>query len=130
MNILLFLIPKNTLAFLYDDMTVRQAYEKMRAHNFTAVPLINRDGEYVGSISEGDLLYAIVDNKDNVEDIRLKDIVRKDYIKAVKVDEDVNKLLDMIINQNFVAVVDDRNILMGIVTRRSIINHFLKKNSL
>ena len=59
MNILFFLTPKSEVAFLYDDQTLRQALEIMEYHRYTAVPVINKQGEYIGTITEGDMLWGI-----------------------------------------------------------------------
>lgn len=56
MNILHFLTPKSEVAYLYDDFSLRQALEKMEYHQYSAIPVITREGEYVGVITEGDLL--------------------------------------------------------------------------
>lgn len=123
-NCLLLLTPKTELACLYDDMSVRQAIEKMRAHSYMAIPVISKQGEYVGTITEGDLLWKLVDKDADLETlnrINIKEIIRKDYTKAVKVDADAQELINMITGQNFVPVVDDRNILMGIVTRKKVL---------
>ena len=37
-------------------------------------------------------------------------------------------LLDLTLNQNFVPVVDDLNRFIGIITRKDIIKYFYKKN--
>ena len=59
MNILFFLTPKSEVAFFYDDETLRQALEKMEYHKYSAVPMINRQGKYIGTITEGDMLWGI-----------------------------------------------------------------------
>lgn len=120
-NILLLLIPKTELVCLTEDMSIRQAIEKMKAHSFAALPVISKNGEYLGTITEGDLLWRLVDNDADLESlnsINIKSIIRKDYTPAVKVDAGIKELIAMITEQNFVPVVDDRNILMGIVTRK------------
>ena len=109
-NVLLLLTPKNSVACLDDSMNVRQAYEKMKAHRFMAVPLISSMGEYLGTITEGDILHCMVNkNKDlqGLEDIDVKNIVRKDYTPAVRVDADFETILNAIMGQNFVPVVDE-----------------------
>ena len=58
-NILFFLMPKAMCAYLYDDYTIRQALEKMEAAGYTAIPILNRRGEYRGALTEGDLLWAL-----------------------------------------------------------------------
>lgn len=128
-NVLLLLTPKNELAYLQDDMNVRQAIEKMRAHGYMAIPVITKDGEYAGTVSEGDLLWTLVDegsNNEELENIKVKSIIRKDYTPPVKVDANINELINLITEQNFVPVIDDRNILMGIVTRKRVIKTLLQ----
>lgn len=127
-NVPLLLTPKTELACLYSDMNVRQALEKMRAHSYMAIPVISKTGEYIGTITEGDLLWTIVDVDEDLEElerIKIADIVRRDYTHAVKVDANMEELTTMIIEQNFVPVVDDRNILMGIVTRKIVLKTLL-----
>ena len=130
-NILTLLTPKAKLAYLDDSMSVRQALEKMKAHGFSSIPLIKEDtGEYLGSISEGDLLWFITSmptyDLRECESVPVSSLLRRDYIPAVKVDTKIDDLLKMVMGQNFVPIIDDRGILMGIVTRRSVINCLLK----
>ena len=64
MNIAYFLLPKSRIAYLYDDFTFRQGLEKMRNRGYTAIPVITRDGRYVGTVSEGDFLWRLLDTDD------------------------------------------------------------------
>ena len=129
-NVLFLLTPKTQLACLKDSMNVRQALEKMRAHGFTAIPLISEEGEYLGTISEGDLLWHIVNGEkismEDLEETKITSLLRKNRFLAVKVDAEIGELVNLIINQNFVPVVDDRNVLMGIVTRRRVMQELFK----
>ena len=65
MNVISLLTPKAQVAYIYDDCTIRQGLEKLRAHGYTAVPVLARDGRYVGTVSEGDFLWNILDGNDN-----------------------------------------------------------------
>ena len=129
-NVLFLLTPKTQLACLKDSMNVRQALEKMRAHGYTAIPLISEEGEYLGTISEGDLLWHIVNGEkismEDLEETKITSLLRKNRFPAVKVDAEIGELVNLIINQNFVPVVDDRNVLMGIVTRRRVMQELFK----
>lgn len=131
MNLLFLLHPKSMVAYLVSDCTARQGLEKMRAHGYTAIPVINPDGKYVGTVSEGDFLWSIVDDEEcnlkKLEKIKLTDIMRGVRDSAVKVDTKMDDLLLKIMEQNFVPVTDDRNIFIGIVTRKDIIKHFYEK---
>ena len=131
-NIMSLIIPKTTLAYLDNSMSFRQGLEKMKAHGYSAIPLIDKEsGVYLGTISEGDLLWKIVnDDEFNIhdsEDIPITSIVRSDYMYACTVDTSFDELVKRITEQNFVPIVDDRGILMGIITRRAVINHLIDK---
>lgn len=132
MNLLFLLHPKSTVAYLTSNVTVRQGLEKMRAHGYTAIPVINPDGEYVGTVSEGDFLYAVCEysaggNLKELEKIKLTEIMRDKRDKAATVNAKMDELLLLIMQQNFVPVVDDRNTFIGIVTRRDIIKYYYNK---
>lgn len=138
MNILFFLKPKATVAYLYDDCTIRQGLEKMHAHGYTAIPVITRDGKYIGTVSEGDYLWYIVlkkaqeQNLKSLEDCYIKDILRNKRDQPVRISETMDNLLMRVMNQNFVPVVDDRGMFIGIITRKDIIKYFYdrEKNSI
>ena len=59
MNILFFLKPKSEVAFIYDHSTLRQVLETMEFHKYASIPMLNKAGEYVGTMTEGDLLWGI-----------------------------------------------------------------------
>ena len=91
MNILFFLTPKQDVAYIYDDFTLRQALEKMEHHRYSSIPVLNRKGEYVGTMTEGDLLWGIKNQNlklENAEDIPIRSIPRKRDYKPVSVNTD------------------------------------------
>ncbi len=133
MNIAYLLIPKQNVAYLYDDFTLRQALEKMRSHGYAAIPVINRNNEYVGTVSEGNFLWYLVDDQlDKDKRIKLKDlekisvseILDKENNPPSRITSTVGDLLNHALNQNFIPVIDDRDIFIGIVTRADIIRSF------
>ena len=133
MNIAYFLLPKNRVAYLYDDYTFRQGLEKMRHHGYTAIPVISRDGKYVGTVSEGDFLWRLLsDEQDSqracsmkdLEQLRVRDILRETQYLPVRITVSMEELLSSAMNQNFIPVVDDTGSFIGIVTRKDIIRYF------
>lgn len=130
MNFLFLLKIKNDVSYIYDDNTLRQGLEKMKSHGYTAIPVITRSGDYVGTISEGDFLWHIIKyGRGSIKDQEqycVKDIIRKDFMRPVKVSATAEELIESAMNQNFVPVVDDRNKFIGIVTRRDIIKYFIE----
>jgi CBS domain-containing protein len=127
MNILTFLTPKSDVEFLYDDFSLRQALEKMEIYHYQAIPIINRKGNYIGTMTEGDLLWFIKNRKQfdlgQAENIPMRRVPRdKDY-KAISVLAPVDDVLTLAIQQNYIPVVDDQQIFIGIIRRQSVIRY-------
>ncbi len=130
MNVISLLRAKSTVAFLEASCTVRQGLEKLRAHGFTAIPVIGEDGSYVGSISEGDFLWHILETGGDIraqENHRIAEIIRPDWNPAARIDVTLEALLERILSQNFIPMVDDRNLFIGIITRQDILRHFMRE---
>ena len=130
-NILFFLMPKAMCAFVYDDFTIRQALERMESSNYAALPILNKRGEYRGTLTEGDLLWALKNmcymDMRQAEARRIMEITRrKDYIPE-KVTANMHDLVTRASSQNFVPVVDDKETFIGIITRSSIIKYCQEK---
>lgn len=125
MNILFFLTPKEKVSRVEDDDTLRQALEKMEHHGYSAIPLLSKDGKYIGTITEGDLLWCIKNNKfpslKQMEDIPITSIHRHRDNEAINISLSMKELVDKITNQNFVPVVDDNDVFIGIITRKDVI---------
>ena len=140
MNIAFFTRPKQDVIFVYSDSTVRQTLEKMHATGFTAVPVLDRDGHYVATISEGDLLWFIVKGEggephtmaiESLKQFKLSDVDLNKYkYRPVSINASVEDLIIKTMDSNFVPITDDRGMFIGIVTRRSIIKHYYEKNIL
>lgn len=131
MNILFFLKPKSELAYIYDYHTLRQALEIMEYHKYYSVPILNREGKYVGSITEGDVLWSlkklnILSIKD-AEDISIMKIERRLDYQCVTAESNMEDLIGKAMEQNFVPVVDDQEHFIGIITRRDIIGYYSDK---
>ena len=126
-NILFFLTPKALCAFLYDDYTIRQALEKMEAAGYAALPILNRRGEYRGTMTEGDLMWAMKNmcymDMRQAEAHRITEIIRRKEYLPVRVTTSMNELVERAANQNFVPVVDDKDTFIGLITRKSIIKY-------
>ena len=108
MNVMYFIIPKCDVAFVYDDFNVRQVLEKIEYYKYSAMPVIDRSGHYVGTITEGDLLTKIKEeytlNIRDAENIPLKTIRRRMDNQPVRAHAVMEDLIDKAINQNFVPV--------------------------
>ena len=133
MNILFFLTPKSDVAYIFEDETLRQTVEKMEHRKFSCIPILNKEGKYTGTISEGDLLWGIkrlninITDLKQMEDVSIMAIPRRATYKPVHADADMEDLLDRAINQNYVPVIDDKWSFIGIITRKEIIKYCYKE---
>ena len=127
MNVLFFITPKSEVAYLYEDYSLRQALEKMESAGYAAIPILNHRGEYRGTLTEGDLLWAMKNmcymDMRQAEARRVMEIARRKDNVPVRVTTSMHDLIDRASTQNFVPVVDDKDAFIGIVTRRSIIQY-------
>ncbi len=135
MNIAYFLTIKQDVAHLYEDYSIRQSLEKMKHHGYSAIPVISADGRYIETVTEGDFLWYMLDESitdtDGVsiydaEELMLKDIPKKSKYVSVRITAKMDELLELALNQNFVPVVDDTGVFIGIVTRRNIMKYFVQ----
>lgn len=129
MNIIPLLTPKKEIEFLYGDFSVRQALEKMDFHRFGTVPVIDRKtGTYLYSLSEGDFLWFWKEKGCTYEafgKLPLSAIRPSRRIQSVGVDCEIEDVYPLVTKQNFVPVVDDQNVFIGIIRRQSVVNALL-----
>lgn len=133
MNILFFLKPKQQVVCIYDDFTIRQALEKMEYHRYTSIPIINREGDYIGTLSEGDILWEIKNrhqfNLTEAENTKISDVKRFRDNLPIDISAQIDDLILKATVQNFVPVIDDRKKFIGIVTRTDIIKYFFENQN-
>lgn len=136
MNISFFLQPKSKVAYIYSSDTIRQGMQKLKYYGYTAIPVLDDDEKYVGTITEGDFLWNICDFEHReiteiapkqLEGIRISDLNFRRKYPSVSIDVSMEELIERVMNQNFVPVIDDRGMFIGIVTRRDVIKYFAEK---
>ena len=131
MNILFFLTPKENVAHIDDQDTLRQALEKMEYHGYSAIPILTQDGKYIGTVTEGDLLWYIknqnLPNLKEMEELSIMNVERRRDNEAVNISTSMDGLVNKITNQNFVPVIDDNNVFIGIITRKAVILYLTNK---
>ena len=128
MQVVFFLLPKGDTIYLTQNQTLRQGLEKMQHHRYSAVPLLDDDGHYIGSLTVADFLWYIKDafnmNLENASKVLLKDIPRQHDNPPVSINAKISDLLQMAIEENFIPVVDDLGIFIGIVRRKEILEYY------
>jgi CBS-domain-containing membrane protein len=133
MQIAFFLTPKIEVAWVPTTCTVRQAIERMENHSYTAVPVLTPEGRYHSTLTEGDLLWFLKKHPhvrfEDTEHFPLTEVIRRMILRPLDVDRDIEELLNLVIDQNFVPIKDSRGFFIGIVRRHSVLAYFRNKMS-
>ena len=131
MNLAFFLTPKADVVWIHERATLRQALDRMEFHRYSAVPLLDYEGRYVATLTEGDRLWKIRSvtrfTWTDAERIAILDVPRRLDVQPVHVHVQIEELLNRAVDQNFVPVVDSRDVFMGIVTRRALIEYCISR---
>lgn len=133
MNLAKIMIPKVSTVFLKESQSVRQGWEIMSRNGYTAIPVINAEGQYMGSVSEGDFLKYVIaagtTDPRHMEQHRVCELVRTDFCPPLQIDSCRERVIESVLNQNFVPIVDGRNTLCGILTRRGVIQYLAEETA-
>lgn len=129
MNAMRFVIPKSLVEYVTVDSTLRQALEKMRFHRYVAIPVLDGEGKYVGSLKNDDILKYILDkgvfNAKDAEAIPVTEVMEQRNDSFVYHDASIEELINRVKEHNFVPVADDRGCFVGLILRRDVLNYLL-----
>ncbi len=126
MNIFSFMIPKSLVVCIDKDSTVRQALEKMKFHRYVAVPVLDSEGVYIGTLRNDDIFKYFQDNGKfdykSAERDKVTSILDEDYAKPLYNSATIEEMIESVTEHNFVSVVDDRGCFIGMILRRDVLN--------
>lgn len=127
MQIAFFLTTKAESSYLLEASTLRQALEKMEYHHFAAMPVLNNEGYYLYTLFLDDCLWAFKHNPhmcfNDSARVPISDIPQTRKVEAVNISAQLEELVHKIIEQNFIPVVDDLGVYIGLVRRRAIVEY-------
>ena len=130
MNVFRFIIPKSLVEYIGADSTVRQGLEKMRYHRYVAIPVLDEEGKYLGTLRNDDILqYFLAKGRFDTriaEKTLIGEILNRDYSRPLYHNASMEELFELVKEHNFVPVVDDRGCFIGIVLRRDVMDFLLR----
>lgn len=130
MEISSFLLPKDQVAFITSSISMREALEQLENHYYSAIPIIDEEGKYVGTLSEGDLLWKLKNTEglsfENMTEVTVSTIQRHVHNESVVIHAQMEDMLTLAADQNFVPVVDSSGIFLGIIRRKDIIEYYTR----
>ena len=125
-----FYYPRRKYRFLTTSASMKEALERLEACHYTAIPIIDEDGKYVGTLSEGDLLWKLKCTPGltfvNMDEISVTSIRKRIYNECVAIDAHMEDMLALAADQNFVPVVDSQRVFLGIIRRKDIIEYYTR----
>ena len=134
MNLFNYFTPKSETFYLDADSTIRQALEKFDSHKFSVVPLIDSDGVYVSTVSEGDILRYIKNDAHFditiAERTHIADIGKYRPYKACSTGVSPERIIELALEQNFVPLVDGRGVYIGIIKRKTILEYLRRQSEI
>ncbi|WP_442603995.1 CBS domain-containing protein [Paenibacillus sp. KN14-4R] len=123
-----FLFSKNKVAYINSSANMQEAIEVLEQTQYSAIPVIDEEGKYVGTLSEGDLLWKMKNTTglsfQNLDIVKVYEIKRRIRNECVYVKAHLEDMLHLAADQNFVPVVDDNQIFVGIIRRKDIIAYY------
>jgi CBS domain-containing protein len=126
------LVPKKDVVFLPTNCSVQFALDVMEQNAYSAIPVINDKGKYVGTITEGDLLWAMRNNPDmqfeTASRFTLKDVKRNRKFLPAGINEPLEHVVELSKSQNFVPIIDDNGVFIGLITRQEVIDYLMNKD--
>ncbi|NEW09476.1 CBS domain-containing protein [Paenibacillus sp. SYP-B3998] len=130
MRIASFLLPKDEVTFITSSASMREALEHLEHHYYTALPIVDSAGKYAGTLSEGDLLWKLKNTPgidfDNMQQVPVSEIEKHIHNESVSINAHMEDMLALAADQNFVPVVDDENLFIGIIRRKDIIEYYMR----
>lgn len=128
MQISHFLLPKEQVTYISSSVTMLEALEVLERHPYSAIPIINEQGHYVGTLSEGDLLWKLKNSFqldfEGMRHVHISDIQRRVKNESVVITANMEDMLSRAADQNFVPVTDNEGLFLGIIRRKDIIEYY------
>ncbi len=125
------LMPKQATDYIEEGVSLRNVLERFKYHKFSVVPVIDKEGKYKGTLSEGDLLRYIVElpnfNMALAEKISIDSIKRYRSYESLSINDSLINIFSLSLDQNFIPLVDDRGLYIGIIKRKEIIEYLFEK---
>src|SRR5699024_9677845 len=124
-----YLVPKSDVIFLNINCSLKFALQVLEENDYSAIPLISDKGKYIGTLTEGDLLWAFRHNPnisfENCNKVDLKDVKLHRKVRPAKIDAHLEEIILLAKHQNYIPLTDDDGVFIGIIRRQDVIDYLL-----
>lgn len=119
--------PFKNISMVFEDNTIAHAMLILRESNYTQIPVLNYDKKFIGLISLHQIYKKLGEdlfkNFENLENILVKDAIDF-HFASIKEDYEIEDVLRLLIDYNFVNILNDNDQFVGMITRSSILKKF------
>lgn len=119
-----YMIDSDKVASVQSNNPLEHALLVLTKTGYNAVPVLGFEGEFLGLISKSHIIEEMfgLDQIDVqlLDGKKVEDLMDKE-VKTLKLDDTLERALHLLIDDNFVCVVDQRNAMQGILTRRQLL---------
>lgn len=115
--------PYNNISMVFDNNSLAHAILVLKESNYMSIPVLNYDKKFIGLISINKIYRSLdLDNftMDVLEKEKVADHIDTHYA-TVKEDCTFEEILKLLINYNFINVVDENGIYKGMITRSTVL---------
>ena len=123
------LINGDNVATLTDTNNLEHALLVLTNIGYSKIPVLNKEQQLVGLISLSNVVSEMFDtesiNPERLAKVQVSDVMDKN-VKATMLPFNIEKILNLLVDSNFIPVVDEKEKFLGIITRKEIlksVNH-------
>lgn len=102
-------------------MTVRKALDLIKEHDVSQLPVIDSKGKAVGSVEDGDLMSAVLENN-ALLDAPVSQVMNKTF-PVIGADSPIEHAIDLLTKKYPAVLVEDGHRMVGILTRYDVIEY-------
>lgn len=118
-----FMIPADVVANVQESNNLEHALLVLTKIGYAKIPVLDSDGRFKGLLSLPMITNQML-GLDGIDTsvlgtMTVRDVMERD-VATIKTPYDVEEVLRLLIDRNFLVVVDEKNHFMGIVTRREV----------
>lgn len=118
------MIDGNNVAHVNEDNTLQHAALVLTNTGYNSIPVLDNDDHFVGIVSLAAIIKLMFDldeiDAEKINSLYVRDIMVADYPMLYHA-EDLETALHLLVDHNYVPVVDDEEHFKGIVTRKSML---------
>lgn len=116
--------PRKNISMVFADNSLMHAILILKESNYTQIPVLDFNKKFVGLISLHQIHQSLGANFyeefNNIENLKVKDHIDTHYA-IIKQDYELEDALNLLIDYNFINVIDDNGVFIGMITRSSLL---------